>query len=262
MGTREDAANHIRTMAREGDVINLDPVHPTLINGIGSFFIRWAQRSLFGKTSNWRDSHSMIYFRNASILKYIGEESKVKDIMAKSLAVSPKEVFSVAPPQASFIPIEDFSMDKVSVYRYTKRPLTPEDIGIMLEATVPLLLTSYDYLQLLNIALNQVLDYPFKQKTKLFDFSPKMKVCSVGVAAVYLHWRKRLQKTPGAQIPERLFSTLNPSRWPNPEIVKEFRKDGHGWSVESTYPAQFANSNFFADEFELVLRMENGQVIS
>jgi hypothetical protein len=260
MGILQETVDCIRFTAREGDVINLDPAHPSCIDGIGAAGIRLAQKELFGEASNWRDSHSMIYFKNASIMEYIGKHEKVEKILGKNTPPI-KEVFSVAPPRASFIPIEEFAMDTVSVYRYTIRPLTPADIKIMLESTINLLLTPYNYGMLLDIAIGEMQRYPFEQKTKIFDFGNKKKVCSVGVATVYQKWRKILKKQDPAEVLPRLFSILNPKKWPDPKIVKEFRKDGHGWNVESTYPAQFANTDFFSNEFRLVLRIERGRVV-
>jgi hypothetical protein len=260
MGILQETVDCIRSTAREGDVINLDPAHPSFIDGIGAAGIRFAQKKLFGEASNWRDSHSMIYFKNATIKECIGRHKKVEEILGKN-ELPFKEVFSVAPPKASFIPIEEFALDTVSVYRYAIRPLTPADIKIMLESTIDLLLTPYNYGMLLDIAIGEMHGYPFEQKTKIFDFGKKKKVCSVGVASVYQKWRKILKKQDPAEVLPRLFSKLNPEKWPDSKIVKEFRKDGHGWNVESTYPAQFANTDFFNNEFGLVLRIEQGRVV-
>jgi len=259
MGLEDDVIAIIKAKAQEGDVINLDPAHPGPIIGIGCALIRLAQRKLFGKSANWRDSHTMLYFTNESIRRYIGSDAKVKTILAKDSA-NELQVFSVAPPKASFISIDVFALDTVSVYRYAPRTLAPRDIELMLQATLPLLLTDYDFGQLADIGMNEILGYPFENKVRLFDFGEKKKVCATGVAIVFQKWRKELEKE-GITV-QRLFSKLDPEHWKGKDkLVKEFLKYGHGWSIESTYPAQFANSDYYSGEFRLVLRIEKGRVV-
>jgi hypothetical protein len=252
---KQSVTDLIHEYAKEGDVINLDPVKPDLIIAIGAWGIRTAQRELFGEMSNWKDDHSMIYFRNRTILNAIGKNEKVKKILGTNRPPF-REVFSVEPPKATFISHDAYAGDNISVYRYTIRPLTAKDIRIMLHAALPILLTKYDYGQLLNIAVNQMLGYPFERKTSLFDFSRRRMVCSVGVAAVYQKWRKILEAT-GEKVPPRLFSRLNPAKW-SKEFRRKFEQNGSRWHVENTYPAHFANTDFFNNEFRLVLRIERG----
>jgi len=263
------AIESISKYAKDGDVINFNG-HTAWYNlpiKIGFWGIRTAQTELFGKVSRtltngiiispFMDTHSTIYFQNKNIRKHIGENEKVKKILSKEKW---GKTFSVEPPVCTFIPVEDYALKEISIYRYTKKKIDDKDIKIMIEGTLPILLTEYDYGQLGQIAINQIAGYPYEQKWDFLDFGSDKKVCSVGVASVYTYWRHQLEKS-GIKIP-RIFSKLNEKMWDR-DFVKKFYEEGKGkWSVEQTYPANFSySSTYFDNEFELILYMNNGKIL-
>jgi hypothetical protein len=127
----------------------------------------------------------------------------------------------------------------------------------MSNATLPMLGTKYDYGQLLNIAMNVLLGYEFEEKTKVFDFGAKRKVCSVGIAAIFQKWRKALE-TQGTIVP-RLFGKLNEGAW-DKDFINRFKQKNR-WDIENTFPAQFGLSqSHFGGEFKLVLKMNKGKI--
>lgn len=225
----------IRELIKPGDIVNVSgapswydiPLH------IAYWGIRTAQKGLFGKSSAWRDTHTMIYFADGT--------------------------FSVEPPKATYVPIEDYAMKDISFYRYTKKDIYKADIEILRKGADQIIGTSYDIGQLLDIAIGQVCGYPVEDKINIFDTGKKNVVCSVGAAAVYTYWRHELEKI-GIKLP-RLFSKLNDKAW-DKDFIRYYHKCGNKWSVERTYPANFANcKTHFDDEFELVLKMKAGEIL-
>lgn len=276
---KKAAVEQYSRIVRDGDVVNIAN-HPAITNVpsyVGCWGIRKAQKAAFDKPTQTypyrgptilvdptEDTHSMIHFSKTSIERFIlnnpnvapADKNKVQAILKKNPWA---KVFSVEPPVATFVPVEDFVMDEITVYRYTYRPLTDADIELMLLATLSIIGTKYDYGQLLNIAANQLLGYKYEEKIKVFDFGAKRKVCSVGVAVVYQKWRKVLEAR-GVQIP-RLFSQLNANAW-SKDFVEEFKKNGHHWNVENTYPAMFGLTHtHFNNEFMPVLKTNAGRLI-
>lgn len=252
------AVQIIEKFSKEGDVINIDGHTKNIFYTIGYWGIRKAQKELYGPNSRWQDTHTMMKFNNSTISKILKNNEKVQTILENNKKPW-KKVFSVEPPKATFITTEEFALEHITVYRYTKKKFYSEDIKILLEATIPILLTQYDFGQLINIAVNQILGYPYDEKVLWFDFGCKMKVCSVGVGAIIQKWRKTLeaQEKP---VPPRLFSKLNSHYW-SKEFIEEFTKNGSRWNIENYYPAIFANSQYYDNEFKLILEMNKGEIV-
>jgi len=269
-----EAAKIIEKHSKEGDVINISnhPAFWKLHIVIAGWGIRRAQKKLFKdakitlsngfKFTPNDDTHSMVKFKKETIVKCILNNVKVSDKdKDKVIQIFSKEkyakTFSVEPPKALYIPTEEYALDDITIYRYKNKELDENDIERILLATLPILLTDYDYGQLMNILVNQTLGYPYDEKVKWFDLGSKRKVCSVGVAVVYQKWRKDIE-----QIQEfpRLFSKLNKKRW-DKEFIKKFEKDGSRWNVENTYPCMFGlTKTHFNNEFELILKMNKGKI--
>lgn len=258
MATLNEAVALIEKYSKEGDIINIDGCSSNPASEIAYWSIRKAQKELFGKQNKWRDTHTMVKFNNSSIVKYISTNEKVKKILGNNEKPWHK-TFSVEPPKTTLITTESFAMDKISIYRYTKKQITQDDIKILLEATIPILLTKYDVGQLIDIAINQILGYPYDEKIYWFDFGTKYKVCSVGAGAIYQKWRKILEAK-GTIIP-RLFSKLNPNRW-SQDFIQKFKDNGGRWNIENYYPALFSNSDMFDNEFKLIVSMNKGKIIT
>ena len=162
-------------------------------------------------------------------------------------------------PSATFVPVSDYALLDITVFRYLGKEFDETDTEIMLKGALPLVGAGYDIGQLLDIAIGEVAGYPTAKKYNIFDFGRRNKVCSVGVAAIYAHWRHSLEKR-GMNYP-RLFSSLNPDKWDN-KFIEEFKREKNKWSVERTYPANFSNvSHFTPPEFEVILKMKDGNVI-
>jgi len=225
----------LKKILRPGDVINISG-HPKFYEfwlHIAYHYIRKTQKEVFGEKSRWTDTHTMMWFDGSA--------------------------FSVEPPRAKMVPIEDFAFKEISIYRYTKCKFTAADIEIMWEGAKRILDTEYDFGQLLNILINTIAGYPFYEKYKFFDFGAKYKVCSVGVAAIYTYWRHKMEQK-GKKIP-RLFSKLNPNAW-NKEFIKKFKQHGNRWDVENTFPANFANTQtHFDKEFVNILFADKGEIL-
>lgn len=213
----------LKKIIQPGDVVNIDGSFNwyEFWLAIAYWAIRRAQKKLFGEKSRWVDTHTMLY-------------------------LGAKKLFSVELPKCIYDTIDSVRGKKVTVWRYTKKELGKDDIKIMQKGAKKLVGTTYDVGQLLNIAVNQILGYPYDEKVKWFDMGAKRKVCSVGVAYIYQYWR---QKT-GKKV-QRLFSELNSLYWEK-WFVRDFYIDGGRWNVENTYPANFANTEMFNNEFRCI----------
>jgi hypothetical protein len=237
-------AKLLKKYSKDGDVHNYEDTPPfwkvfLLIAVLAirrfqkkTFFgkwIKWGIRLVMMRTKNWKDHHTMQYFEDGTR--------------------------SVQTPQAKVIPVTCYSHYDVSIYRYTPKDFTPEDIQIMKDIWNRIIGTKYDYAQIMNIAINQILGYPFKQKTKILNPEEK-KVCSVGVATVFQAWRKQIDK----KVP-RLFRVLNKSVWTD-KFQEKFAENENRWSVENVYPSNFAvTETHFNGEFKLILKIRKGRII-
>jgi len=190
--------------------------------------IQWQQRNLFGKTSNWKDTHAMVFL----------DESNT---------------FSVELPRATTRHVREYCLANLSIYRLRMIELTSAHVAVMRSAVMDLVGEGYDLGQILDIAINTLLGYDHQRRLKFFDMGRKKKVCSVGVRVVfeylYQHSIRTVESRPG----KWLFHQLNPDRWPAP-FVAEYR----GTDVEATAPAHFTNTDFFSNEFELIARFNGG----
>lgn len=207
------------------DIINLDGYDPWYKPWafIPHGAIRLHQKKLFGKTSNYRDTHTVLYFE-------------------------PEKIFSVTTPRTRWETIEHNAKGRFTIYRYQPYQFDDTDIAVMLEAANKMIGTKYDYGQLLDIALNHILGYEHIRKAKIFDLGKRRLVCSVGARALYEQVRYRARWSLGYDKIDRLFNELNPDYWPKHEVEKFQRSD-----VELTSPAHFANSHYFKGEFKPVL---------
>lgn len=205
---------------KPGDIINTsgktDFTKPWLI--LTQACIRQHQKDLFGKASFYHDTHTEMFF---------GRE----------------KIFSVTAPKTKWEILEHVAKQEFSVYRYTKKDLTDNDINIMLDSANKIIGTKYDYGQLLDIAISQILGYPNIIKYKWFDMGRKRMVCSVGCRAIMEDLRHKLEQDGQETIP-RLFNKLNPMYWTEKELKEFSRVD-----VEATSPAHFANSRWFDGEY-------------
>lgn len=228
------ACEAILRVIRPGDVINQygDFQWWQVWLVIGSRAIQWYQRWLFGRHSEWRDDHTMLYFDDKNIL-------------------------SVELPVSSMKPLSACCLTNISIYRLSGITLAPSHIETMREASEKLLYRKYDIGQLLDIAVNGLLGYVHERRLKFFDLGKKRKVCSVGVRVVFEYLHNRKLKSAQSRPGKWLFYSLNPDKWP-PAFVKHYR----GTDVEATSPAHFANSDYFRREFRLIARFEKGEMLS
>jgi hypothetical protein len=236
--TTQQATQAIQSTLLPGDVINVDSRAPWW-----KFWFRYPywqirrhQRLIFGENSRWHDTHTMLHLGPA-----FGSHCTL----------------SVEPVVAKYLPVESYCRSHITIYRYTKRPFTPDDILVMDQACHTMVATGYDVGQLLDMMINRVLGYPHTIHNRLFDFGGGRKVCSVGVRVAFEHLRHVLEAKSDFTLP-KLFSSFKPGApWgpygqPTPEIAPS------GVDVEATAPAHFANSEFFDDEFTRVAEFDNG----
>lgn len=194
--------------------------------------IRSHQKKLFGKDSNWKDTHTMLYFDE-------------------------KNTFSVELPKAILKPLHTYCLSQLSIYRLRLAELTPDFIKTLKAAAKEMEGEDYDIGQLLDIAIYGLLGYDNQRPLPIFDFGKKKKVCSVGVRTAFEYLYKKRIKKPDSRPGKWLFYELNPDKWPS-EAIQKYK----GTDVEATSPAHFANSDYFCFEFELIATFENGKQVS
>ena len=189
------------------------------------------QRGLFGQDGNWQFTHAMLYF-------------------------DAENTFSIQMPNATMKPLEQYCLDDLAIYRMKLVQLSPEYVTILKDAALEMVGTDYDLGEMLDLAINSVLGFAHIRKLKIFDLGREKKVCSVGVRTAFEYlYQHGIKKSPDEPT-KWLFRQLNPSKWSDDEIRRY-----HGTDVEATTPAHFANSDFYADEFERVARFNDGQRI-
>jgi len=193
--------------------------------------IRRHQKKLFGRKSNWRDTHTMMY---------LDEDN----------------TFSVELPQATTKPLRGYSLSRFSIYRLRLTELTPEFIEILKSSATEMEGEDYDIGQILDIAINGILGYEPDQPLRIFDLGRKKKVCSVGVRAAFEHLYMSRIKTTDSRPGKWLFYEMNPEKW-----LENAAQEYEGTHVEITSPAHFANSDYFCHEFELIARFEGGKQV-
>lgn len=264
-----DAQQAFDGIAQNADIV----LHDGQIQNISQFFkyfipywaIRRHQKWILTKQSMYRDTHISQVFK-MSIIKpaikdgFFNEKQLVAiDNKIHYEDIGYPKVFSIEPKYARFIPAEDVCMDRITIYRYTKRTFADSDIYIMLKKLTPFLGTEYDYLQLIGIALNAVSGYPTTEKSHMADLGSEREVCSAGIAAVWNGYKREL-KLKGIEIP-RLFSTIQEKSFPK-FVVESFKRNNNRWDLEVTPPDLFANTEtHFDGEFSVVGKMGEGRVL-
>lgn len=224
---KEQVCANILGVLKPGDVIN-QVAHPKWWQFwlyITYAAIRWHQKRLLGKHSNYRDTHTMMYLGN-------------------------DKTFSVELPKAVIKPVEEYCISDMSIYRINYK-LSPDMIHDLRVHASVMEGENYDVGQLLDIAINGILGYNHLRKVKAFDFGSKNKVCSVGVRALFERLNQEYKIAHGKKW---LFYSLNPIVWHESDI-SEYK----GTDVEATTPSHFANSHLFCREFKLVARFKNGK---
>ena len=187
------------------------------------------QKKLFGKNSNWKDTHTMLYLDEYN-------------------------TFSVELPKATMKPLREYCLSNLSIYRLRLTELTHDYLETLREAAMEMVGEYYDIGQLLDIALNDLLGYDHQRRLKIFDFGREKKVCSVGVRVAFEYLYKSKIKKEDSRPGKWLFYELNSEKFPKEAIEKY-----EGTDVEATSPAHFANSDYFCYEFELIARFSGGK---
>lgn len=237
----KQACHDILEVIRPGDVvnqINQAKWYEFWFN-VGFWGIQAYQKSLFGKKSNWYDTHTMLYFDEWA-------------------------TFSVEPPKALVKPLQDYCLSYMSIYRLNIDVLPEvsafpdEYIKIMMDAADEMIGKQYDIGQLLDIAIREILGYDQSRPLKFFDFGKKLKVCSVGARVCYEYlYQKAIKPNLAEPLQGKwLFRALKEGKWSESRY-----KNYNGTDVEATAPGHFANSDYFRDEFKLVARFNNGKRI-
>jgi len=170
----------------------LEPGDVILIEGsakwyqIGTKFIhmmiRWYQRRLFGRKSNWKDTHAMLY-------------------------LTPHFVFSMDFPHGKWEKIQHVLERKFSVYRgrYVRYEKFRCELWEIAHRIVP---RSYDVGDLLDFLISGILGYTRIRKIRIFEFSRRHMTCSVAVRAIFERLRKDEELKGNFLIP-RLFDKID-----------------------------------------------------
>ena len=110
--------------------------------------------------------------------------------------------FEVTTPKARYGDIladwEEGRVYTVSRYNWS---IPEAERSAFLEACEELNGTKYDYLELLDIAIKQIIGWPYSRPLSIFDLGRKRKVCSVAVISCYLRWWELYGKEKGIPRP-------------------------------------------------------------
>ena len=219
----------IKEILKPGDVILEAPektkwwqIHLKIIYA-GIF---WFQKRIFGKNSNWKFTHSTLYFDD-------------------------EHIFSITFPKTKWLTIENYKNVEFSIFRPTlKDPVTNNNLNltkkrilIMKDAADRMIGTDYDIGQLFDIAIKSLLNFEKIRKLSIFDFGKKKKVCSVGVRVCF----EKMYQKEKSNSTKLLFSKLNKKKYLY-DKVSNFK----GIDVEATSPAHFANTDHYNNEFKLI----------
>jgi hypothetical protein len=205
------------------------------------------QLNYFGRGSDFHTTHVEIYFDDDHIVDAVPPAikwDKLKDLDGCKIKVW-RPTFRT------------FSVDDADrmVAEFEKNSIYLDDNGKAYNASI--IGSKYDIGQLVNIAVNGMLDYPNTGKVSWFDAGKDKKVCSVVSRLAYEHFRKLKEAETGTEPYRRLFSIFNAKKFESAESrdwdrdAEEFTHD-QGVYVEQTTPAHFSNPNYFSNEFALV----------
>ena len=257
MNTKK-AALAIAEYLQPGDVINtgwrwnwwhlLNP--KKWLGDIACWRIQEYQKAYFGDSSIHDSTHTRIY---------LGRD-KLKDIDDQC-------IFEVTTPRSRFVSLRQICHEDIRILRFTPRALASDDIHVMLAAAQRIVGTKYDYGQLLDFLLHNVLDYPRSPFT-LFDQGPERKVCSTGVATLFNRLRQVLDEHGGDAIP-RLFDVVYVDVWKERGVFDNIDQcldpdadigiDRIRTPIERVTPAHFENTVYFQREFWEVARFKEGR---
>ncbi len=93
---------------------------------------------------------------------------------------------------------DDDKFYSVSRYVWT---IPPAEQSALIEVCDHLDGTRYDYFQLLDIAIKEVIGWPYSKPLSILDLGRKRKVCSVAVISAYLNWWTKYGKMHGIERP-------------------------------------------------------------
>lgn len=290
MPDRTEAALAIAKVLRPGDVINTGWKMnwwniwkiKKWLRYIASWRIQEYQKAYFGDRSIWDSTHTRIFLPH----------NKMRSIKEQC-------IFEVTTPVSHYVSLLDIALEDIRILRFTPRTLTPDDIFVMICAAAEIAGTDYDYGQLLDFLLHQLLNYPRNPFT-LFDQGPEQKVCSTGVATLFHHLRKQLEiqifiieqeikmkvvsgrdwqaedlaiKKMKRELVPRLFNIAELRIWKDRDVVDnidhclnpDYDPDKNLYytqiktPIERVTPAHFENSDYFQNEFTEVARFKNGE---
>jgi len=218
----------VSRIIRPGDVISLDERSTMLspFKYIGLRGIRTYQKELFGESSDWRPTHTVLYF-------------------------SDDKVFSMTYPVARWETLEYQTKQRFKVLRYTKRRYTQQHIDMMYKTAEQFLGSRYDIGDLVDIMINKILGYPHEKKIAVFESSKQLKVCSTAVRTIQEKLRKDLEQQGDFSF-GRLFNVLDRGKWLSHQI-EEFTRT----HVEMTTPGHYTNSEWFDHEFIQICSWED-----
>ncbi len=219
----------VKAILKPGDVINNTGgkcIWYKPWNCIAKWGIQYYQKRLFGKKSDYKPTHTVLYF-------------------------SPDKILSTTTPKVRWETLEERISEGFTVYRYSKKEYSDRHIEIMFNEASKLIGLSYDVGDLVDMMICQLLGYDHARKVRWFEFSRKKMVCSTSVRAIQEKLRKTLEAEDDFSFP-RLFNKLNPEKWSEKDIADFTRTD-----VEMTSPAHYSNSEWYEGEFSKICSLQD-----
>lgn len=161
-----------RAIPQSGDVVTmvskwgLNPIKWILYLAIHSW-----QKRFFGSGAYWKSTHVLI-------------------------CTGENELFEVTAPKSRFTNFEYLKeFRSYRIYQYGGQTLNALDLQTLRRIAEKINGSNYDYLDLLDFLVYEVLGYP-KSNTKIFTgifgLGKKKMVCSTGIAVIWRSWRNTL----------------------------------------------------------------------
>lgn len=192
-------------LIKPGDVILLEGTAEShqFFTKFLHFMIRWYQRRLFGKNSNYKDTHAMLY-------------------------IFPGFIFSMDFPVGKWECLDTVLSQRFTVYRGTKAEYV-DFWRELYEIASRIVHRPYDVGDLLDFLISGILGYTDVRRIRFFEFSRRYTTCSVAVRTIFERLRKN-QELDGNYFIPRLFEGVDvemttPAHFANSDKYDfEFRK--------------------------------------
>ena len=186
------------------------------------------------------------------------------------LFLDQNHIYDAVPPTIHWTTWEAIKNCKIKIFRPTFYRFCDEDAQFMIQEfekaidyeedamnkAISIIGCPYDLAQCAEIAVNGLLGSPNKESYK-FDSGGSGKICSIGTALAFAHYRNQSLKLHGVEPYPQLFSKINGWKFDGAlwrsQIFNDFANKGKVW-LEMVMPAHFSNSDWFGSEFVEIAR--------